>query len=356
VSTTVWGTATRVGEVAAHYNRFGDLIDAHSYKSLSLELPGDGVVIDADHDHVDRGRLVYAELGQDDALRCVAVVDADLTGVEEPIYFSGEFELRGDVGKRVYVARQAALLGLSLTFSPATLGARPVGVRAGDVRRSIDRFRWPSSWRWSDPLLGRAVDSLGSGLGVERRSATCITDQRRRSEPVLELASATRPVEHRSAQALDVDVGRRQIEVLAAPYGIEALVPVGGRMVSESFSNTAFASRQPDRIYSTRDHDTRRLIGRVRELQPFHADGDGLHAVIEVSDTPLGRESVQLAKDQVLAASVGFQVPDGGETWEGRSRRRVHKAVLREIALVADPAYPTFVTDVRDRAQLALAR
>ena len=71
MSTTVRGVASKVGGVAAHYNDWGDLTRAHSYKSLALELPGDGVIIDADHDHLERGKLVYAELGDDDALPCV---------------------------------------------------------------------------------------------------------------------------------------------------------------------------------------------------------------------------------------------------------------------------------------------
>jgi hypothetical protein len=105
VSVTVWGVAGQVGGTAAHYNRFGDLAGAHSYKSLALELPGDGVVIDCDHDHHDYGRLVYAELGDDQALRCVAVVDGDLTRADGPVYFSPELELRGDVDKPVCIAR-----------------------------------------------------------------------------------------------------------------------------------------------------------------------------------------------------------------------------------------------------------
>ena len=32
----------------------------------------------------------------------------------------------------------------------------------------------------------------------------------------------------------------RLIELLAVPYGVEALVPVAGRMIQESFANTAF--------------------------------------------------------------------------------------------------------------------
>jgi hypothetical protein len=96
MKTTVYGVATRVGEAAVEQNSIGRVTGAHSFRSLTLELPGDGVVVDCDHDHQRVGDLVYAELGEDQALRCVAVLDNDqLARIDEPVYFSGEFEMRG---------------------------------------------------------------------------------------------------------------------------------------------------------------------------------------------------------------------------------------------------------------------
>jgi hypothetical protein len=69
------------------------------------------------------------------------------------VFFSGEFEMHGDIdGKAYYIANRASLIGMSLTLSPASLEAQPSSVRAGDLRSSVDRFRWPGNWRWSDPL------------------------------------------------------------------------------------------------------------------------------------------------------------------------------------------------------------
>jgi HK97 family phage prohead protease len=152
-------------------------------------------------------------------------------------------------------------------------------------------------------------------------------------------------IEYRSAPSIDVDRQHRLIRVLAVPYGVDAVVQIRGNLVSESFSNTAFANGQPQHIFATRDHDQRRLIGKITTLEPFHADG--LHAVIQASNTPLGIESVELARDEVIAASIGFTIPSrDGEIWEGRARRRVIKALLREVSLVPEPAYPTRVIDV----------
>lgn len=79
-------------------------------------------------------------------------------------------------------------------------------------------------------------------------------------------------------------------------------------MIRESFANTAFIGEQPKRILATKDHDPTRLIGRVENLEPFHKEG--LIATIRAADTPLGRESVELARDEILDASIGFQIPD----------------------------------------------
>ena len=65
----------------------------------------------------------------------------------------------------------------------------------------------------------------------------------------------------------------RLIELLAVPYGVDATVNVAGRMIQESFANTAFIGEQPERILATRDHDLTRLIGKVENLEPFHKEG-----------------------------------------------------------------------------------
>jgi hypothetical protein len=130
--------------------------------------------------------LGYAELGEDDRLRCVAVLDNDqLTKTDRTVFFSGEFELRGDVRKPFYVAREAALLGLSLTFSPASLAAQPIKILTGDLRSLVDPRKWSTSWRWSSPLVARALDHLeqyGSGWNIGARSATRIIDRAAESE------------------------------------------------------------------------------------------------------------------------------------------------------------------------------
>ena len=54
-------------------------------------------------------------------------------------------------------------------------------------------------------------------------------------------------IEYRSAQHVTVNPRGRLIELLAVPYNTDAVVSVGGRMIRESFSNTAFLGEQPKR-------------------------------------------------------------------------------------------------------------
>jgi len=210
-------------------------------------------------------------------------------------------------------------------------------VRAGPI--AIAGFREPGSGIVYE-LLHHAEEA-----GYEHRGSTLAIHGTKPAVTATPAIATTPlgPIEFRSAQPVDVE--GRNVTVLAAPYNTPAAVVIKGRLVAESFANTAFVGRQPKRIYSTRDHDVHRVIGRVTSLDP--ADPAGLHAVIQVANTELGRESLELAKDGVLGASVAFQCQD--EAWAtDRTSRRVTKALLREIALTPEPAYETTaVLDVR---------
>jgi phage head maturation protease len=71
-----------------------------------------------------------------------------------------------------------------------------------------------------------------------------------------------------------------------------------------------------------RDHRPELVVGRVTSLDP--GDPAGLIAEFKVSKTELGNETLELASDDALDASVGFRVL--GDRWDGSSRRRVTKA------------------------------
>jgi len=140
--------------------------------------------------------------------------------------------------------------------------------------------------------------------------------------------------------AAAVEVHKREIDLLPIPYGVPADVydPELG-FYTETIAADGFPSpARPNRIKLLRDHDLQRLIGHCRSVYPNRSDG--LHATTHVSQTPLGDESLALARDGSLHVSVGFTAHPEGDEWN-RDRTAVtrHRCELWEISLVPFPAY-----------------
>lgn len=156
------------------------------------------------------------------------------------------------------------------------------------------------------------------------------------------------PIEYRSTGDLAVDWTERVITLVAMPYDVDAAVVVHGRAVKESCAPSAFdgVERRANRVKVNRDHDYQRTIGRAVALHPSRVEG--LVTELRIAKTPLGDETLALADDHSLEASVGFAVLPGGERWlEGRSRRRLERVYLDHIAMVPEGAYDAQVLDVR---------
>lgn len=149
------------------------------------------------------------------------------------------------------------------------------------------------------------------------------------------------PVEIRSAQVGEVDFEQRTIELIAVPYDQETEGPVrgpDGKLMRELIERGAFdgIETRSEHVTANRDHDYSRTIGKVMDYRAD--DPRGLVAVIRVSDTPLGDESLRLAADDVLKASVGMLVRRMDQRVKN-GLRRVKRAFLDHVALVPNPAY-----------------
>jgi HK97 family phage prohead protease len=149
------------------------------------------------------------------------------------------------------------------------------------------------------------------------------------------------PMEYRSAgPVVEVRYPDRIIEMVAVPYDEDALVPYRGGWIHESVAPGSFdgVERRSNSVKLNRDHDINRTCGRCRALHPSRTEG--LVADIYVSRTPLGDETLEMAADGILDASVGFLPFPGHEHFtENRTRRRITKAFLGHIAMTAEPAY-----------------
>ena len=148
----------------------------------------------------------------------------------------------------------------------------------------------------------------------------------------------TEPVEVRSATLTNVDFEERIIQVVAVPYDQEAVVPYAGQMVVETVAPGAFngIETREEHVSANRDHQYERTFGKVVSYRSD--DPVGLIANIYVSDTPLGTETLRLAADGVLKASVGMLVRRSDQVVK-KGTRRIKRAFLDHVSLVPNPAY-----------------
>lgn len=143
----------------------------------------------------------------------------------------------------------------------------------------------------------------------------------------------------RSAVKTSVDMDGRTIDVFAVPYNSPNEVTDRHGTYVETFYPGAFGNvgARANRVKVLRDHSETRVIGRCRSIAPNRADG--LHASLYVSRTPLGDESLELARDEILDVSVGFTPLTGANNALTKTRADWRGVYLREISLVPFPAY-----------------
>lgn len=145
-------------------------------------------------------------------------------------------------------------------------------------------------------------------------------------------------IEYRAARTGAVDFEGRTVEVIAAPYGEEIDVEYQGKLMREVFEPGAFRDIDPaaQQISVNRDHNYERTIGKLIDLQD---DPRGAIAVARISNTPLGDETLRLADDGILRASIGAVVSRSGMEIRNGLRRVFRISVLDHIALLPNAAY-----------------
>lgn len=146
------------------------------------------------------------------------------------------------------------------------------------------------------------------------------------------------PIEQRSADFANVNFAKRIVEVVAVPYEEEATVMYRGAVWREVFTRGAFdgLEKRPGRVRANREHDSTRVVGKVVAAHPSRLEG--LVTEIRISQTLLGDETLQLAADDCLSASVGFACGGSGQTLLN-GIRRIKQAFLDHVAFVQSPAY-----------------
>lgn len=150
-------------------------------------------------------------------------------------------------------------------------------------------------------------------------------------------------LERRDASVLSdtVDFPQRIIDVIAVPYEQEAEVTWRGETWREVFSRSAFngIENSAGRVPVNREHRIGDTVGKIVRLDPY--DHRGLLASVKIARTLRGDDTLQLAAEGMLGASVGYFVKKGSDVETNRSTmlRRVYRAFLQHLAMTESPAY-----------------
>jgi HK97 family phage prohead protease len=158
----------------------------------------------------------------------------------------------------------------------------------------------------------------------------------------------------RRAAAIEFRASGRKLEGLAAVFGVEAKLPG----FTETIKPGAFAQslRSGGDILALLDHDQSKLLARTRSgTLKLNEDSRGLQFSIDVPDTSIGNDVLELAKrGDIGGMSFGFSVAKDGERWNG-SKRELHSVNLLEVSVVSSwPAYPQTSVVARSRPPLRL--
>jgi phage head maturation protease len=149
------------------------------------------------------------------------------------------------------------------------------------------------------------------------------------------------PLEVRNtSEVTGVDVKQRIIEVIAVPYGQEAPVPYRGDMWLESFERGAFdgIETRANPVLVNREHKKGDTVGKVLQWWPERTEG--LVAEVRIARTARGDETLALAEEGMIRASIGFGVRLRDQVLDRATmKRRIHKAFVDHLGLVEDPAY-----------------
>ena len=161
----------------------------------------------------------------------------------------------------------------------------------------------------------------------------------------------------RSASSVTgVDQRLRLIDLIAVPYDEETDVIWRGEPWREVFDRGAFTGLEQSagRVIVNREHQKGDTVGKVVSFTP--GDPVGLVTRVKIAKTARGDDTLALAEDDMIGASVGYRIRQPSDVqMNPRTRlRRVMRAFMDHLSMVEDPAYKgATVLAVRDADPVA---
>jgi HK97 family phage prohead protease len=139
----------------------------------------------------------------------------------------------------------------------------------------------------------------------------------------------------------DIDFKERIIDVIAVPWDSAARVFWRGEFWTEVFERSAFKGIEAaaGRVRVNREHRKGDTVGKIIEFNPNHEKG--LFARVKIALGPKGDEVLNLAKDDMISASIGYGTRKTTDVIVDKNSmtRRVMNAFLDHLSMVEDPAY-----------------
>ena len=145
----------------------------------------------------------------------------------------------------------------------------------------------------------------------------------------------------RNSTLADVDVKQRLVDLIAVPWEEEADVFWRGELWRESFERGAFdgIETHAGRVRVNREHVVGDTVGKVVAFEPSHSVG--LWTRVKIAATTRGDDTLALADEDMISASIGYRVnqPDHVDVNKRTRLRRVHKAFLEHLAMCEAPTW-----------------
>ncbi|OYW88799.1 MAG: primosome assembly protein PriA [Sphingobium sp. 32-64-5] len=147
----------------------------------------------------------------------------------------------------------------------------------------------------------------------------------------------------------EIRTAGKRLEGYACLFAAEARI---GDFV-ETVAPGAFRESLSGDVLALQDHAFDKVLGRTQSgTLRLSEDTKGLAFSLDLPDTTPGRDVLALAtRGDLGGMSFGFQLPAGGDTWDG-NRRTLRSVKLLEISVVsAWPAYPDTAAELALRSR-----